>query len=205
MDNELELKNLLELYFDVKDLYILTERLYQKYPVTLKNEINNAFDHLMRGLKASDNLELYKSEIDSSARHLKRAGYDCCELIFLYYSKDIDSIIERYSIENISAIYPNFYTEDLKLINKLKNKIQIISAEKSHERSIIYKAESYDEFKDVIKDTSNIYETIYSSVPSFESYKSKEKKQKFEKVILNIFIGVIGALIGAIISAIILD
>lgn len=195
-------QDLLELYFEVKAYYILSERLIEKYPISLKNEMNNAFDHLMRALRSKnqENSSLYISEIDSCVRHLKRAGYDCCELIFLYYVSHYQNIISMYSVDVISYIYPKHFTDDIILIDSLKKKVQQIAFDKQHNPTVASKEDMYDEFDLVIKDIEAIYQNVNRITPALENYKIKVNRRKIRETVILLVTAVVFTIIGVILT-----
>ena len=85
------------LYEQIKELILIAENLTGKYLLAPVNEVRNSYDHLFRcvGIR-KDN---YESEFDSAKRHLKRAGYDACEIIVTFLLKDIKNILSKSSSE----------------------------------------------------------------------------------------------------------
>jgi len=177
-------EDLKELYFVVKDKIILAEEIADKYLLAPLNEVRNSYDHLFRCF-GTDN-KTYKSEFESAKRHLKRAGYDACEIIVSYLLIEINDHIKKYDSETISTVCKTYYSDIRPTLLKCQTEyLPDARQKKNHEfpentENTENKEDLFKEFNELTSKIVAIQDKLIKLTPLFEEY-LKEKKDKEEK------------------------
>jgi len=171
-DNNVEMRQLAELYIVVKETIIFFEEVNpdQKTDIQPINELRNAFDHLMRatavrtGLKKEENPDDYIcKQLDKSYGHVYRAGYDTVDFLCLTLKGYISKALNGYHTNSIREAIPEYYSEIKPKITKLENEITKYRSKKdvgenNHERLLNYIA--------VARDLGNLRARIDAAIPS---------------------------------------
>lgn len=105
-----KIQSLLPEYKKVKDAIILAEKLDPQREVFVAplNELRSAFDHVMIGAYKPDCIE---EQFDEAKTHIRRAGYDTYEQLTVNISKSIYSIVNKYSTQVITNVFPEYFQE----------------------------------------------------------------------------------------------
>ena len=214
---EEEIKEIIRLYFDVKQLVLLIEHHDPegKLPLPTINELRNAFDHFMRFLapvygirKIEDikslegSVEKYLSkQIDKIKSHLFRVGFDVFDLYFLNFKEFVEWFENQYTPEEITAIIPDYFSE-LKLQMKMvENSFAEIKSEKdSGYPTELITQKQFKEFQNRYQEIDRIWKEIQSKTDLIEDYRKKSKKWQRRRIIIQILIGIGCSIVGGAVA-----
>lgn len=196
-------KELAKLYSDVKGKIILAEQIYDEFPVTLTNEVRNSYDHVCRIFangKEDDKDEVEKQFV-SASRHLKRAGYDACELIVGGYFVKMNEIMNRYSFEQLNCVFSSPSYAEIKIQIDRINTTYLVKARNNKNLQLETEDDDeidalYLEFASIIENVQSLWETVTNHQSLLEQNKKESITKSRYKILLNICVGAFLLLVG---------
>lgn len=114
------MQDLLKSYESAKKLILLSEYYNKdhKLSISVINELRNALDHIMRGVKIVNNIN---DEFSKAEGHIYRSAFDACEIIVLNRLSYIHSFKEKHGIQIINKLCPEYFEKYLPLITEIKS------------------------------------------------------------------------------------
>jgi len=172
-----KLKNILPTYEKVKSSMLMLESLDEKQEVYIApiNQMRNALDHIFIAVASSNDAEKFNDEFKAVEGHLERAAFDCLDLLAATLGLAVKTKIEPYDLENITSVFPNYFTEIRPKITEL----QKVITECRKDRVLCDK--NLKDYLDSIKKLQNINTLIECQIPSLEEYREKREKEKLKK------------------------
>lgn len=194
-----------DLYSDVKEKIILAEEVYDKFPATLTNEVRNSYDHIFRIFFNGNisNIDEVEKQFISASRHLKRAGYDACELIVGGYVAKTNEILHKYTFEELNITLGAKYSEIKIFLNDVSSQYLVEARSKknlkTHIESDIEIDDLYPQFALIISKVVDIWKEATNYEPLLEecrnNLKQKSKKDTRKQYIIGISIFLITSLL----------
>lgn len=201
-----------ELYIDVKEKIILAEEVYEKFPITLTNEVRNSYDHLFRIFTNNSygNKDEVEKQFVSASRHLKRAGYDACELIVGGYIAKTTKILNRYTFEQLNTVLGSKYSEIKIFINDVSSKYLVEARSNKNLRTSIENDveidDLYFQFTPIINKVVKVWKDVTNYEPLLEECRInsnvKSKNDTKKQIVIGIVLFLVGMLITYLITTI---
>ena len=154
------------LYSEIKRIIIIAENLNDRQAVNLTsiNELRNSFDHLMRIIEYPDKLE---SEFSEAREHLYRAGFDTLELLAINQGEKISNLVENYSADILSLVFPKYYIEIHPKLIEIKADL---ADARSHKRlNPETGTKSFEHYKTSVLSLINLEKQTAMAIPAIEA------------------------------------
>ena len=166
-----ELGILLELYNDVKVLYIQSEECVPDLKLFLAPliEERDALDHLMEAFKKNSKEELI-NEIKKAQSHLLRAYFDIADYVCVIIRKYINEYLAKLKEKQIATIWEEYGKQKMKMYEFSKRIAEIRSSRRDDISSL-------DEYKDII--VPGIFEIYKDFISNIEARIRIKKKSSF--------------------------
>jgi len=181
-----KLKELSELYQDVKKKVVLAEEIYDAAPFTLMNEVRASYDHVLRPFvnNKQNDLDELEKQIVSASRHLKRAGYDACEFIVGGYVAKINVILNKYSASSLHTVLGSRYNEVKIFLNDVSSQYLVEARiDKNSETKIEDDVEidmMYPVFSEIIPKVADCWVEITNAEFLLREHKKETRKDKIK-------------------------
>lgn len=183
-------KEIAPLYFQVKAMNVRAENFDEQSRSYIApfNEFRNTWDHMIKAA-VMDNTKDGIDNLNEAKVHLFRAGYDIYEIFASDLGLRIAESIEKYSSEDISRVFPQYYSDFQPLIITIHQELSTVRSTKNVDGN--GNSDSFQVYEKNIEKLIEIYKNIQGYIPVLE----KEKKRGFLKLIKEHFITVIITLI----------
>ncbi len=203
-DDELcQLKRINELYQITQQLIYMSEELGdQNTFMPPINEIKDAFNHFMRIISAKFDSDKSKNQyaqinFEKIFSHLYRATFELFDYIYIFIRKDITESLQGISNEALTIIFSDYYKTIRPNIEDLIDKIPKYKNNKDIGDPNL---EDVKQFFNSITDLRENQRKIHNILPSLIEYDIKEKKEKKDKQISQLFYDLIKVLIGFVLG-----
>ena len=131
------------------------------------NELRNALDHTMKMIQKKDDEDDYYEEYRGAMSHLLRAGYDAYELICIIHIDYIKNVLSKYSSEDISRGFPDYFA-------RIRPDIVTIEKETAEIRGKRLNGKSFScfgkEMSGALEENENTYEYYFRAAGKLENY-----------------------------------
>lgn len=206
MEKEIDWEKIISLYNTIKELYALCEEIDPELNTNLQplNEFRSSLDHLMR-ICAIEKLPQYNShdsiqEAQKLYGHLKRAFFDICDLVSIYYRNKIIDILEEYSKDEIQTVFPEYYSKIRMRIEMVSSGIAGMRTKKRFEE---HSGNVIDDYCKIIDELSEYYRKVLAAVPALNELQIErikaEKRNKISLIVIPLISAAI-ALAGVILG-----
>jgi len=202
-----EFEQLTAIYFDVKDKILLAENLMGKFPIVLPNELRNSFDHLFRVCVERKNLidddakagEEVQNQFVSASRHLKRAGYDACELAIMAYTDEIEAILEKYEVSELVSVMGDEYILTVNIFKEIKAEHLVNARRRKNTQIEIEDDEEidtlYPEFMELVTTVEARRDNLMKFIIPLENFRAERDKKKRKSKRNAVLFFILGAII----------
>jgi hypothetical protein len=196
-----KLKELVPLYEKVKQAIFLAE--YEdglELPLTSINELRNCLDHIMRILSEGHNVNSDYEYVEAKA-HLYRACNDSYEIIVMKKLTILDSFKNKFDMEAINQIFPEYFTKVLPFASKAQKQLAQIRAKKP----VVHEEENtFSVYENVVAQLMEHVDKFHELAPGIIEYQKgmskKTRRGKRSDFIISVVIG--GVIVGIIILVI---
>jgi hypothetical protein len=183
------IEELYQIYEEVKLITLISENLdNNELFISIINEIRNSFDHLMRGIGLSDNME---KELSDAKDHIIRAGYDAFEIIALNEGNKIIKDIKQFNYKIISAVFPDYFKTIRPTLADIQIELANIRDNRPNQNNDLSAFRAYSEKIKLIIDYSKKVSTY---IPELTAAQRKQKKKIRSKYIISFVLGILSTL-----------
>lgn len=164
-------------------------RLHSALNIPSINQLRYSANHIIKSLYLTGDSR--KVEIEKADNHCKRAIYDACESIILYYLERFSKFEDDYRRAQITVVIPNF-VEFKKKARELVDFTKDVPPDKTDEDDTeTYRIENYSVIRDQVPRLREILDTLDAARTELN------KAMKFQ---LYQFIGILACVIAALIG-----
>ncbi len=207
IDNQVDWDEIISLYNTIKILYAQCEETDAALYTNLQplNEFRAALDHMMRiaGIEYTNEYK-NKSASEEATKlrsHLRRALFDICDMLAINYRMKIIDTLEDFTVEEIQAAIPKYYSEIRPRINDISEQIPELRTEKRF-NSLEEEETAVEDYPKVIKELQGYRRHIDDAMPSLIEIRNKNKKKERDALIWQKIVPIASILIGIIIAVV---
>lgn len=184
------LEELYQIYDEVKIVSLISENLDgdNEIFISIINEIRNSFDHVMRAIGLSDNME---KELSDAKDHIIRAGYDAFEIIALNEGNKIIHDLKPFDYNIISTVFPDYYKTIRPTLSDIQVALANIRANRPNQNNDLT---AFKEYSEKIKLVIEYSKKISTYIPDLIAVKKHQKKKLWGNRIISFIIGVLSAI-----------
>jgi len=188
-----KLKEVANLYSEIKPILVLSEEVSNSISVSSINEIRSSLDHILRGIINEDKIE---TEINKAKAHLYRATLDAYHTTIIEIIEKIGKDLRPFSSHTISSVFPEYYKEIKPKLIELQTGLR----ESRTQKNMFDNSLKYDKKSLVLGELIEYQNKVISIIPALSNFEKTSRRKKIKGWIINVIIGVISALIATLIT-----
>ena len=175
----------------IKDLLADIESRYQKFPLTVYNEIRAVFDHIARCYHKDFKDNQINIEVEKAKGHIKRIIFDCYKYLYVYQNRSFNKFEKRTKNVDLRSIDDRRFYDNYSKLRK-GARINVRNAKRIESRN---KNKAFDLYKESYNMALVLEELIEEYHSQIWQARAKHFFSKIGQIIIYIFIAVIAGII----------